>query len=65
MVGDTLMRTIKEGDRVSIWFGATAPMPNVIVDHVPEATGDPWYVHDKKGDCYAINHFEIMKKIEE
>lgn len=49
------MRTIVEGDVVMVcWSDATFDVKGV-VKHVPQDTGDLWYIEENEGAVHAVN----------
>ena len=48
------MRTIKEGDVVTIGFINDENITDVTVTHTPSDVGDLWYL-EKNGDVWAVN----------
>ncbi len=59
------MRTIREGDMVSIYYSDGEVHRNIKVVHTPSDVGDLWYFEDK-GGTFALNvvsaNFEQMRK---
>jgi hypothetical protein len=59
------MRTIREGDMVSIYYSDGEVHRNIKVVHTPCDVGDLWYFEDE-GGTFALNvvsaNFEQMRK---
>jgi hypothetical protein len=58
-----IMRTIREGDRVNVWFSTAPGLTNALVVHKPVDVGDSWYVRTEDGCNHAFLLYERMTKI--
>ena len=62
---EEMMRTIREGDMVSIYYSDGEVHRNIKVVHTPCDVGDLWYFEDE-GGTFALNvvsaNFEQMRK---
>lgn len=58
-------RSIKEGDRVNVFWEYVPGIWDAEVIYRPAATGDSWYLKTKEGQVVAVQIFCKMEKIEQ
>ena len=64
--GEEMMRPIKEGDIVDIFWGTGERLREVKVLNIPSDVGDLWYFEEKDGTIWAQNpvsfNFDCIRK---